>query len=205
MRKALRLNDWSVKQAIESRPELAGKKPIGRGLFSAIYEGTKPGRVLKVTVDDIGYWMLNDRCVGLSGKHFPKLYQNFGVIGEIKRGGSAFPIYMFEVERLEPLAAGSDARKIARATGNASYRASLIAGGSRANCYDVLCELKVPGVARSVRRALSALRDFASYFSHGTLDMHMGNFMQRKDGTLVITDPIANMGIHRKLVANRYW
>lgn len=198
MKKALRLDCWDVKQILNSHPDLKGKKPIARGCFSAVFEGTRPNTVIKVTMDDIGYYMLNDGMFGIRGKHFPKVIKNHGEIGSIHRRGRNFSIYAFEMEKLEKLQTGSDARKIARKTYHATGDALRSAGYSN-QCYDVLCFLKVPGIQRSLRNAINQLRDFANYFNHGAIDMHMGNFMQRKDGTLVITDPIANMVIYKQI------
>ena len=55
----MKLNDWNVKRAIAGNPLIAGKKPIGRGAFSMVFDGSKPSTVFKMTIDRAGYWLLN--------------------------------------------------------------------------------------------------------------------------------------------------
>ena len=76
---------------------LSGKrnKLLGRGTFARVYAST-PGRVLKVTTDEMAYWAHCDTAMPLTGKHYPTVYRDFGVIGQL----AGHPVYMIEVERL---------------------------------------------------------------------------------------------------------
>lgn len=194
--KALRLNCFGAKEAMR-HPLLAGKKPIGRGVFSAVFEGTKIGRVLKMTVDDIGYWLFNDRVAAVSHRHFPRITNDFGIIGEVVVDRQCLPIFLYEMERLEKLSDLSPAKRLARLMVTKSsktwskycFRAE---GATIAELQDLTRDNSIP---RSVKNALRQLEDFCHNFPNASLDMHMGNFMERKNGDLVLIDPLANMGI----------
>lgn len=194
--KVLRLDDWSVKAALRHEA-LKGKKCIARGAFSAVYESGKPNTVLKVSVDNLGYWMLNCCAVGVSHWHFPRVIENHGCIGDMKIGGVDFPIYLVEMERLEKLKVGSDARKVARLLSKQQVHSTMkcvsrhgdVSSTSTVDAISDILNSKV-GLPRSVGNALKQLRDFCMSYDGARLDMHLGNFMQRKNGELVITDPL---------------
>ena len=86
----MKLNDWNVKRAIASNPLLAGKKPIGRGAFSLVFDGSKPSTVFKLTLDRAGYWLLNCCVAGVRGKHFPRVHQDYNDIGVTKVRGEEY-------------------------------------------------------------------------------------------------------------------
>lgn len=206
--KALRLDDYGVKAAMR-HDILLSKKPIARGAFSAIFDGTRKNTVLKMTVDNFGYYMLNDWACGVKHSMFPRVVGNHGEIGTIKSFTDDHPIYLFEMERLEKIQNASLAKRTARSIMNALNRAektvpqSMRYGEMRtymilnAASYDV-------SLSRMVRNALTQLADFSANMPGGTLDMHIGNFMQRKNGELVITDPIASMGVYREIVRQSF-
>lgn len=201
MCKALRKDCWGVQVALR-HPLLEGKKMIGRGVFSMVFEGTRKNTVLKMTVDDIGYYAFNDWAVGCRHRHFPRIIQSEGDIGCAKINGRDRPIYLFEMERLEKLT--GEARKLARqvmnvgATASGKYhwktgddvRAMLTFG-------EMVRDKSLP---RSVRNAIQQLEEFCGNVPGGSVDLHMNNMMQRKNGDLVIIDPIANMKIWRDSV-----
>jgi hypothetical protein len=186
---ALRLDSYAAK-VVRRMPELEGKKSIGRGMFSAVFDGSRPDRVWKMTVDSVGYWLLNCCAYGVSGSHFPKLYQTLRDVGEVKVGGVETPIYLYEIERLQKLQAGSLAKKTARSI------VDLLDNGFNNSRWSASMRLKglseAKGVSRSLRSAFSALCDFTDNYPDAGMDMHMTNFMQRKDGKLVITDPFCD-------------
>jgi hypothetical protein len=53
-------------------------------------------------------------------------------------------------------------------------------------------------LSTSVKNAIKQLCDFCHNMPGAILDMHMGNFMQRRNGELVITDPLASALILNK-------
>jgi hypothetical protein len=203
--KALRLDDRNVKSAM-NHPLLKDKKPIGRGVFSAVFEGTRKNTVLKMTVDDISYCLLNDCTVGVKHRHFPRVIENHGDIGAARINWMHYPIYLYEVERLEKLKNGSDTKRLARMISKSQDKAHRRNSIYRLDDYTKAhIELTVMArdamLPRSIRNALSLLSDFCSNMPGSVLDMHLGNFMQRKNGELVITDPLASAEIMNKASA----
>lgn len=201
--KALRLDNPDVKNVMQHRL-LKGKKPIARGVFSAIFEGTQKNTVLKMTVDDVSYWMLNDVYSHVTHRHFPKALVNHQDIGKTNVNGEILPIYLYEMEKLEKLDRVSDNRRLAREICNGEDRAShqvMTVWTDPMHSVNVLAGMiQDNSLPRGIRNALSQLSDFCRLVPGGTLDMHIGNFMQRKNGELVITDPLANMVIQQAAV-----
>lgn len=207
VRKALRLDHWEVKNVLR-HPLLEGKKPIGRGCFSAIFEGTRKNTVLKLTVDDIGYWLLNCWATKVEHKHFPRIVDRHGDIGTVKLGGTDYPLFLFEMEKLEKIKPGSDAKKLARRIQGVAQTASNKAGlWMRDDLRSVMMAqhmMQDTALPRSIRNALGQLENFCCNYPGGQMDLHMNNMMQRKNGELVITDPLANMSIWRKATGRAY-
>lgn len=195
--KALRLDQWGVKEARRHKP-LEGKQIIGRGVFSAVFEGTRKNTVLKLTVDDIAYWSLNDIYVGVRHRHVPRVIANYREVGSAKINGRDYPIFLYEIERLERV--NGEARRLAKLICNAesTSRQTLRGPGifERPSADKVFATMaKDKALPRSVRNALCRLAEFAENVPGGDVDLHMGNFMQRANGDLVLSDPIANMSI----------
>jgi hypothetical protein len=209
--KVLQLNDWRVKQALRHEA-LVGKKCIARGAFSAVYEGGRANTVIKVTTDSFNYWMLNCNVSAVDHRHFPRLVENYQDIGEISLNGQMFPIYAFEIERLQKLEIGSDTRKLASAIAQqhrsskgklttARYRCRSKPMSAAEQIEDIVkCAKNLP---RSVKNALRQLENFCATCDDGgiQLDMHLGNFMQRKNGELVITDPLMDFNAYQARIS----
>lgn len=198
--KALRKDHLGVQMALR-HPLLDGKKMIGRGVFSMVFEGTRKNTVLKMTVDNIGYYAFNDYMCGVRHKHFPRVTDCHGEIGTVRLGKHEESIYLYEMERLQPLKVGSEARRLARSIANAAATASgqhfwrtsediraMLTFGSM---------LQDKSLPRSIRNALQQLEEFCGRMPGGSVDLHMHNMMMRKNGDLVIIDPVANMQIWR--------
>lgn len=199
--KALRKDCFGVQEALR-HPLLDGKKLLGRGAFSMVFEGTRKNTVLKLTVDDIGYYAFNDWAVGCRHRHFPRIVKSHGDVGDTRINRRDYSLFLYEMERLAPLEVGSEARKLARrimnvgATASGKYhwrtgedvRAMLTFG-------EMVRDKSIP---RSVRNAIQQLEEFCGSVPGGSVDLHMRNMMMRKNGDLVIVDPLANMKIWRE-------
>lgn len=207
IRKALRLDHWEVKSALR-HPLLEGKKPIGRGCFSAIFEGTRKNTVLKLTVDDIGYWLFNCWATKVEHRHFPRIIDRHGDIGTVKLRGTDYPLFLFEMEKLEKIKPGTDTKRLAMKIQNtvrtASNKAGLWMRDDLRSAMMVQHMMQDTTLPRSIRNALGQLKNFCCNYPGGQMDLHINNMMQRKNGELVITDPLANMSIWRKAVG-RDW
>lgn len=176
----------SFGNALEER----GFERLGRGCFSTVYG--KPGydRVIKVThrLDtwvDFAQWAGR---VGFAGKYAPRVFS----FKEIK--GKFATFYVSVVERLDrtlwSVGREEDAR-VAHDLAN-SY---LSYDNTLAGC---LLEDIQPGMA-------SFLQGLKTRFGGG-LDLHGENWMVRKDGTLVLNDPVTCQGtlITRRLRAGDF-
>lgn len=207
IRKALRLNHCEVKNALR-HPLLEGKKPIGRGAFSAVFEVTRKNTVLKLTVDDIGYRLFNCWAKRVKHWHFPRIVDRHGDIGTIKIDDRDYPLFLFEMEKLEKIQHGTDTKRLAMKIQNtvraASGRAGVWMRDDLRSVMMVQHMMRDTSLPRSIRNALGQLENFCCNHSDGQIDLHMGNMMQRKNGDLVIIDPLANMSIWRKAVG-RDW
>jgi hypothetical protein len=193
MRKALLLTDYNVKRAMQ-HPTIKGKKPIGRGVFSAVFEGSKPDRVAKLTVDPLSYWMLNDPYVGLSGKHFPKVFENSGEVGYSEIFGLGCPIYLYEIEKLKPVRK-TEASRLARKITKAHHYGC---GGTASRQFKNMAKRLDGEIPSSLTDSLLELSEFCEISDAdrcGFIDLHLGNYMARDDGELVFTDPICNLEI----------
>lgn len=192
MSKPFRLDNWSIKNAIRKQEILKGKKPIGRGYFSAIYEGTRKNTVIKVTVDETAWAMLNDWCVGISHKNLPRVIKNYGQIGEARIAGNSYSIYMYEVEKLQPLKGENRelAKKIEDLTRSLQTKYHLHTHDSAYLAFNDAAHCKE--LSRGLRNVMAKISDFCSNYSKTIIDLHRGNMMQRANGDLVIIDPICD-------------
>lgn len=214
--KILVMNERNARAA-RQHPAIKGKKLLATGQFSAVYEGSTPDTVHKLTVDPAAYWLFNDGVVGVAGKHFPKTVNDFGSIGDTVvhanlRAGRPreVPIFLYEQERLVPLPMKSEQRRLAskiiKAARAASGNSQLFKGFSsthRARDVDdaklTLNELSnTEELPVSLREAAYELSKFCDYYDDLFLDMHYGNFMVRPEtGDLIFSDPFGCSSIFR--------
>lgn len=186
---------------------------IGCGQFSAVFEGSRPDTIHKLTIDPVAYWLFNDGYVGVEGKHFPKTVEDYSDVGEVVihanlRSGRPrkVPIYLYEQERLQPLPMKSEQRKLAKkiidkARGGTTVSVRSPTGRVRdvdtakAKLETLASQEDLP---ESVREASEQLADFCDYYDDLFLDMHFGNFMVRPEtGDLIFSDPFGCASIYR--------
>jgi len=210
--KALRFDERGVKAARQHHL-LKGKKMLGRGTFAAVYEGTREDTVLKLTVDEKNYWMHNDGYCRVRHQHFPRTVANEGEIGTTRIAGREFGLYLFELERLHKLRRGGSAKKLAAqiceveesTTGTARGADWVNAGDTYRKLAGMATSTALPP---SVCAALDELADFTANVEGCAVDMHSQNFMERDDGTLVMSDPILDVnvwGAAQSQVVSRGW
>lgn len=196
--KILKLTDPGVRAVISRHPALRGKKQIGRGFYSIVFDNGDT--VLKLTADAHHYDLLQFYA---EGKSFPKVINNYGLVGEQVRGD--FPLYLLEVEKLV---------KVPGKTLNSKIVHNLCRSAKR------IMEVKTPVFERHadkidmarivpetfyqmseneelpayVREGLEQLGRFALDYEGVGMDFHPSNFMQREaTGELVLSDPIMNI------------
>ena len=209
--KPLRLDQPGTQRAL-LHPLLAGRKVIGRGAFSLVFEGTKKNTVLKLTVDSCNYFMLNCWAYRVEHRHFPRVVERHGDIDVVRINGHDYPLFLFEIEKLQHLERGTDSYRLARLLRQSANTAS--SGVLWKMEEDVRATvtlgsmMKDAALPRSVRNALGQLEEFCSNYEDFGLDLHMGNMMQRKNGELVLTDPLSNVALleeARTMVRRRGW
>lgn len=197
MIRALRLDCPGIRFARQHKL-LAGKSLIARGAFSAIFDGRKKDTILKMTIDDASYWLLNDPVVGVKHCRVPRVVENFGEIGEVRINGKGYAVYLYEIERLVKIQRGTPAARLAKFL---MGRCQCCSDGSDSwwrdpeHAREVFRELSKDGeITQSFRNAFARMADFCRHVDCH-IDLHSANLMRRPNGELVITDPIANMNI----------
>lgn len=190
-RKLFDRNDRGVRQALEN-PILKGKLVSGRGVYSVIL-GSETS-VLKLTIDRVAYELAEHqsrwKCPAL-----PEILDLHGVVGAIDIG---LPLFLFEMEPLNKLVAGTATRKRCLSIAN-KLRAELTKGESTP---DRLRQVSKTKPIDEMSQALSLLADFFdSRWPYAGLDLHGANFMLRqRTGEAVITDPFMDLGVRSKVI-----
>lgn len=168
-------------------PMLQNLPVVGRGEHSVVF--AKDGeRVYKLTDCPAAYAILTapDRPRGC---HYPQVFQDFGVVGRAPSG----PLYLVEMERLEPLQAGTAAWLMATSVQQAymeSCRAWYQLGENMA-AMAFHSMLRTPlGLSADVHSALEDLRRFMEENQIRPDLLNRNNMMVRRDGTLVFSDPV---------------
>lgn len=172
---------------VKSVPQLAGKRLIGRGAFAAVFEGSRPNTVYKLTSDAVSYWVLCDPYVGVKHRLLPKVVHNYGEVSEFRIKAEMFPVYLLELERLLPIRRGTPEKKLVRLIEKASHprrfdddeRELFMRASHRSN-----------GLPPAVRQALRMLGDFVVNFPNAHADLCAQNFMRRVSGDVVFSDPL---------------
>lgn len=199
--KILQLNDMGTKLALKHEA-LAGLPLIGRGKFSTVYDNGDT--VLHLTVDPVSYSLHCDGVTAVKGPHFSRVVNDYGDIGEQKRGGLV--IYLFETEKLAPLRGNINARRTAKAIIKTMWgvdRLESIVGlnGRTHGVYlrdIVMRAVSVGKFPPSICDALRQMSDFVlNSGSFALFDLHNANFMVRpSDGVLVFNDPMCDGNIY---------
>lgn len=214
--KIFTLNDPIVKEIRRTHPELQGRKLIGSGQFSGVFEGSTEDTVLKLSIDEASYLFHTDSLLKPTSHHFAKFTKDFGNVGMFTTSKNIprtklsnpieleVPIYMYEVEKLD---------KIEQKTDNATLSRRLTKDWreldvrSRYKCLvdrarDVAFHLRdiafYQHVNKSVMDAIDELADFMKDYGKDKAfaDIHGANMMQRKDGTFVFSDPVGDLRIY---------
>lgn len=171
----LDLTDFKVKHLRATYPAFAGTKLLARGSFCAVFEMRDPTRVLKLTTDKQHVCYLTD-YIAPQGEHKPVVFDNHDIDVETKNG---LTLYLLEVERLQKVQAGSPAKKLAT-------RIMRFYSEHQRLPQSVT---DVEGMPPALANFLEELRSFVLNYEV-RLDLKMDNFMQRFDGTLVMSDPV---------------
>jgi len=199
----LKLKDPGVRAALH-HPALVGLPRLGRGAFCAVYDNG--GTVLKLTCDPVSYEYAAGH-LRPQGEHFPCLVNDWRDIGETS-GGDA--LYLFEVEKLQPILRGSpcevkrDAEVLVNLVDATWSRHRWRTTEGHVASYRALQELAAgDDLSERMREGLGELALFAGDHE-GVLDFHKANLMLRDD-TIVLNDVIVGEVALGKFNEARGW
>ena len=179
----LYLTDPAVRALRKSTFCLRGKKPLARGSRSVIFEGTEPGRVLKLMADRPGYRYLVGKFAP-TGPHRPVVFRDFGKVGQTSAGE---PLYLLEMERLHRRPEGHASDALLR-------KAYWISYVHRTGLYDPQlpqeCNPSESWLPATLGSFFAQLNQFIAKCKV-CLDYRLDdNYLLREDGTLVAVDPV---------------
>lgn len=174
---------------VPDHPLLKGKNEIGRGEYSIILDKGDGERVYKVVSSPADYFLYtaDDRP---TGRHFPIIYADHGIIG---RASSGYPFHLIEMEKLYPLVEGTPASDLAVRLIDVYWGACQqwhqlgMDMGRIALHHMTVNPIEVNDTMKS---ALTALSNFVEEYQVLPDILNADNLMMRKDGTLVLSDPI---------------
>ena len=198
--------DLTANQIMKKMEDELGLKKMGNGAFGHVIESpSDPNWVYKVIEKDPAYEEYINFVMKVRDNHYPKIKRVKKMTSFFKRYGiqeNKFTVIV--IEKLEPVP--EDKMNFVHDLVNAETLSEVpsVLPNNQPNfssyTYIELMDEKWPGwkdgemrdlfeAARDTHRLSRKLDD---YF----LDLHRGNIMQRKDGTIVLIDPIAsNSGI----------
>ena len=173
---------------VPAHPLLDGLPELGRGESSIVLDSGDRERVFKVVSSPADYFYLaaDDRPRGI---HFPKLFQDHGVVGKARSG---YAFHLLEIERLLPVAgAAADlAHRLSAAYWEGCEKwANMGVNRGRLALYHIGRE-PPPGLPASLVQAVAALSDFIEEYPVQPDILNPDNLMMRADGTLVLSDPV---------------
>lgn len=174
----LNLNDIAVKRLRQTLPCFKNTRVLARGTFCVVFDMPDKSRVLKLTTDRVHYAYLTDN-MSPGGSYKPLVLEDHGMVGETIKGSLA--LYLVEVERLQPIPSNTDNSRLVRRM--VRYARSK---GSRA--YPS-CTTQVKGLSDTLAEFCGELNNFVGNFGC-SIDPVFNNFMERADGTLVMSDPV---------------
>lgn len=169
-------------------PLLDGLAVVGRGEHSVVF-AKGDDRVYKLTDCPAAHAILTapDRPVG---KHYPKVFHDFGVVAKSADG---LPLYLVEMERLEPLVAGTAAWLVA----SDLQKTYMQACRTWYQLGENMAAMAVSSLARTPLGLTAdlhdALQDLCRFIEENQIRpdlLNSNNMMVRKDGTLVFSDPV---------------
>lgn len=213
--KIFTLNDPIVKEIRRSHPVLQGRKLIGSGQFSGVFEGTTPDTVLKLSIDEASYLFHTDNLLKpTDGHHFTQVKFDFGRVGTFTTSKNItrtalsnpvelnVPVYLYEVEKLQKITPNSDNAKIVKRLTKDWRDQDVLSTCQdiRSRARDIAFKLRdmafYQHVNPTIMDALDEIADFMMDYDSAFVDIHGANMMQRADGTFVFSDPVGDLRIY---------
>lgn len=206
------LNDIDVRNVRKTHPALKGRKLLASGQFSGVFESGNPDTVLKLSIDDMGYKMLFG-AEALQGDYFVRTIKDYGIVGHFTTSKNLpessharpkktrVPMYLYEIERLHKVPSLGENRRIINKLCKRLRELDTFSVIESRSERGVMCLADLSGdrtltAKPELSRAIIDLAEFLYKHKDAFADLHTGNFMQRKDGTLVLSDPVGSAVIY---------
>jgi hypothetical protein len=175
MTNVISLKDFAVARLRYSHPAFKGTKLLARGSFSGVYSMPQTDRVLKLTTDSRHMSYLTD-IASPAGIHKPRVLNNHGQVGNTEDN---LALYLVEVEKLKAVRRGTENGLLAR-------RVIRFVSSERRYPEDIR---DIPGLTPTLVQFMEQLNWFIANYDCKA-DACWGNFMERDDGTFVLSDPV---------------
>lgn len=185
----LRLNDYATRRVM--RENKLDKLPrLGRGAFALVFEA-EDGGAWKLTTDAL---QRDSQLFYLAGPWFPEVLEDRGYQGEQSNGA---PVYLYKVERLQPL------RKAAPALRKEAQQLLALVQKAQASAWKT-CRQRRPAASLVLeaalgegntgvyQRPLEQLLQFSRDYENVAADFHQGNLMVRDGNQLVLNDVLCD-------------
>lgn len=176
---------------IASHLKSIGANKLGAGYRASVFDAPrKEGRedsVIKMYATDTAYDSFLSHAKGdADNPHHPRIFQR----GRIPIGKTGQKhINVLRMEKLEPLAHDHPIR--AHLQNGIIGNASQVLDRFDSGYYDSLKDA-YPEFHKSIHKLARQVANDGYGGTSASLDLHLGNVMQRKDGTPVITDPLVS-------------
>lgn len=188
--------DMDIVDATDAIANAMGTKVLGNGAFGRVIQSPNPNIIYKVFEKDDAYLTFIDYARKHPNVHFPKILKIKSMTSFFKRYEvQADKFYVVAIEKLYPISSVNYAGFLAGFVGlkDLTRKPMMLPDGNFNNQaltgYDILKDhpelQSLWDAGQLIRKDLMKIRGMS-------WDLHRGNFMQREDGTVVITDPITN-------------
>lgn len=191
----------TAKQIMKKMEDELGLKKLGHGAFGIVLQSPDPNWVYKVIEKDPAYEEYIDFITENPNNHYPK-------IKRVKKMTSFFKRYQLQedkftvivIEKLEPIPKEKQKFIVDLANEDVDdipeYTPDGDTNDSRFTLEEIMShnwgEWTAENLWGAYYAALTLRRSELRRDSETYIDLHAGNIMQRKDGTIVIIDPIAS-------------
>lgn len=172
-----------------AHPLLHGLQLVGRGEHALVFDAGNGRTAFKLTDCPLTH-AFHAGADRPRGPHYPALLADHGEVGRTAAGR---PAYLVEIEKLLPLAEGSDAARLAALISRSYFEAcrKWTAFGDQMGRLALGTLLRTPlGLTADLHEALAALEAFVEDFAVLPDLVNPDNIMMRADGTLVFSDPV---------------
>jgi hypothetical protein len=171
-------------RGVSNKLQSIGAKELGSGVRASVLESPKKDSVIKIYSKDTAYNNFLDHVkTDKENPHLPKILQR-GKVPLDKTGENH--LHIVRMENLKELDQNHELKDII--PHGITDPPSRVKSQMESGKYDTL-KKRYPDFHKAIYDLASKHEKNGSY-----IDLHLGNVMQRKDGTPVITDPMINWG-----------